>query len=178
MSYNFDSENKNILNADPETQTVKKLRVGVGEFVVSDSPAVISTTLGSCVGIMLHDPVTNTGGLAHVMLPCSNDRVGKPGKFADTAVAVLMKRMHLRGASPKRIVAKIVGGARMFAFQSTHAYADIGNKNVEAVLDHLRKEGIPVIDSEVGGAQGRSVDFNLETGKVFIRVNNVVVKVL
>lgn len=58
-----------------------------------------SIGLGSCIGLVIHDETRKIGGLAHVMLPKSS---GKPneraGKYADTAVEVLIKELTQKEA--------------------------------------------------------------------------------
>lgn len=155
-----------------------RIRVGVGQMFVGRAPKVISTILGSCVAVMMHDPETKLGALAHVMLDRCNDREGLPSKFADTAVPELLRQMRIKGAQQKRIVSKIVGGAVMFNFKDSHTFANIGAKNIEVVKESLKLESIPILAEDVGGRQGRSVEFSCVTGEVSIRVNGVVGKVL
>ena len=97
------------------------IKVGMADLNVCVSPDSITTLgLGSCVGIALRDPVTKIGGLAHVMLPDSTiirNNTNIP-KFADTGIEELVKQVVARGANRSRLVAKIAGGAQMFAFQT------------------------------------------------------------
>ena len=95
------------------------IKVGMADLNVCISPDGITTLgLGSCVGIALRDPVTGIGGLAHIMLPDSTqikDNSNIP-KFADTGIEELVKRIVAAGGNRSRLVAKIAGGAQMFAF--------------------------------------------------------------
>ncbi len=54
---------------------MRQLVVGVGDGGVSRDPDVLIVTyaLGSCVAVMLHDPVTRVSGLVHYMLPEIDD---------------------------------------------------------------------------------------------------------
>ncbi|PKM57166.1 MAG: chemotaxis protein CheD, partial [Firmicutes bacterium HGW-Firmicutes-3] len=48
------------------------IKVGMADLNSCKSPDVLTTLgLGSCVGIILYDPITKVSGLAHVMLPDS-----------------------------------------------------------------------------------------------------------
>ncbi|WP_457554574.1 chemotaxis protein CheD [Candidatus Pyrohabitans sp.] len=145
-----------------------KRNVGIGEYVVAKSPAVlVSLGLGSCVGVAMYDPESRVGGLAHVMLPSVNgsERRGSPGKYADTAVRQMLSEMLRRGAVRERIVAKIAGGATMF----TNCSSSIGERNVESVKEALRKEGIRVVAEDTGRDYGRSIEFDLSTGMLYVR---------
>ena len=97
------------------------IKVGMADLNICVSPDGITTLgLGSCVGIAVRDPVTKIGGLAHIMLPDSTEIKNNSNipKFADTGIEELIKQIVAKGASRQRLVAKIAGGAQMFAFQS------------------------------------------------------------
>lgn len=90
------------------------IKVGMADLKTCASPDGLTTLgLGSCVGIAIRDPVTQIGGLAHVMLPDSKEIKNNSNiyKFADTGIEELVRQMVARGASRFRMVAKIAGGA-------------------------------------------------------------------
>ena len=97
------------------------IKVGMADLNICKSPDGLTTLgLGSCVGIAMRDPLTKVGGLAHIMLPDSTaikDNSNLP-KFADTGIVELIDQIVRAGGSKTRLVAKIAGGAQMFAFQS------------------------------------------------------------
>ena len=48
------------------------IKVGMADLNVCKAPDVITTLgLGSCIGLVLYDPVTKVGGMVHYMLPDS-----------------------------------------------------------------------------------------------------------
>jgi len=149
------------------------IRVGIGEFKSAKAPAVISTLgLGSCVGICLWDEFTKVGGLAHIMLPDSNLSTTNnfnPGKFADTAIPLLIYDMEELGANRKRIIAKIAGGAQMFEIKSQMEMMKIGKRNVEAVRKALSQFNIKIVAEDVEGNFGRSIEFNCDTGLLTVK---------
>ena len=140
--------------------------VGISDLKVCKSPDVLVTyALGSCIGICMVDEATGIGGLPHIMLPDSTQSMnGKdmPMRFADTAVPMLINQLVAMGASRSRLRAKIAGGAVMFATASDRF--NIGERNIEAVTNALRKENIPIIAKDVGLNYGRTVYFYPETG--------------
>lgn len=146
---------------------VKKIIIGIGETAVERNPAVIVTLgLGSCVGVCMRDPVARVGGMAHVMLPESSDRnVKNPGKYADTAVKYLVEKLFEMGASLSRIEAKIAGGAAMF----DSGTMNIGKKNTDAVKHWLKYYDIPLKAEDIGGNRARSIEYNVESGKLLVR---------
>ena len=148
------------------------IKVGMADLNVCVSPDSITTLgLGSCVGIAVRDPVTKIGGLAHVMLPDSTairNNTNIP-KFADTGIEELVKRVVAKGANKSRLVAKIAGGAQMFAFQSKNDMVRVGERNVEATKKKLAQLKIPIIAEDTGKDYGRTVIFYPETGDFVIR---------
>lgn len=145
--------------------------VAIGRWAVAAAPARLSTLLGSCVGVVLHDRATKLGGLAHVVLPSARGSVETPGKYADTAIPALIADMEraLQGKTTGRLVAKLAGGASMFQAASESAARNIGRLNqeaVEAVLVGLR---IPILARDLGGDAGRRMVFEPATGRVWIR---------
>ncbi|BEU87186.1 chemotaxis protein CheD [Selenomonas sp. TAMA-11512] len=143
------------------------LRVGIADYKVSKAPdVIISYGLGSCVGVSLYDPQTKIGGLLHILLPDSTQARAqeKEAKFADTGVPLLVKDVVAKGASKGRLVAKVAGGAQMFAFANASDLMKVGTRNVEAVKAALKKEGIRIVGEDTGANYGRTVQIDLETG--------------
>jgi chemotaxis protein CheD len=123
------------------------------------------------VGIALYDPAVKVAGLAHIMLPDSTklNNNKNPAKFADTGMAKLIQDMVNIGASKTRLLAKIAGGAQMFAFNAKNDEMRIGDRNVEATLKLLKKFAIPLIAYEVGANYGRTVELYAEDGRFLIK---------
>ncbi len=154
------------------------IRVGLAEVKVSGNSSVLTCIgLGSCVAVIMHDPVAKIGGIAHVMLPgrAPEKRADMPGKYAYTAVELLLEEMEKSGASRERISCKIVGGSNMFKIQAGPSgevpkgyprSVSIGERNVAAVESSLREAGLKISAEHTGGNFGRSVFFYVETGKV------------
>lgn len=127
--------------------------------------------LGSCVGVALYDPVSKVGGLAHVMLPDSTQirNNSNRAKFADTGIQDLVNLMVRAGANKGRLVAKIAGGAQMFAFNGQSDMVRIGARNVEASKLKLKQLGIRLLAEDTGLDYGRTVEFYTETGDFLIK---------
>jgi chemotaxis protein CheD len=140
--------------------------VRMGEYAFSGTAGhmLVSLGLGSCIGLALLDRRAAVAGLAHIVLPAAEGRDGAPGKFADTAVPVLLDAVLGLGARRTRVEAVMVGGASMFSFGGNGL--EVGQRNEAAVREELGKLRIPVIASETGGAKGRTVRVHVETGLV------------
>lgn len=148
------------------------IKVGMADLKVCVAPDALTTLgLGSCVGIAIVDPATQIGGLAHIMLPDStaireNSNVAK---FADTGINEMVNQMIAMGASKSRMVAKIAGGAQMFAFSNNADLLRVGERNAEASKKKLSELGIPLLASDTGNNYGRTVVFYPENGDFVIK---------
>ena len=143
------------------------IRVGMADYKVGKSPAtLISYGLGSCIGVSLYDPQTKIGGLLHIMLPDSTQARASdnPAKFADTGLPLMLDDVVKAGAVKSRLVAKIAGGAQMFAFSNATDVMRVGARNAEAIKKMLKSFGIKIIGEDTGGTYGRTVSIDLVTG--------------
>jgi len=143
----------------------------MGGGAVTRAPHVIlSSGLGSCVVVTLYDTERRLGGLAHIMMPDSISLNGShPAyKCADTAIATLIKELRSMRASPRNMVAKLVGGAKMF-LSSEDSSPGIGGQNIISIKRILKRKRIPVIAENTGGNYGRNVEFYLDSGRVMVR---------
>lgn len=151
------------------------VKVGMADLNIAEGPNRLRTTgLGSCVGLTLYDARTHIIGMAHVMLP-SSDLARGPiniAKFADTAIPELLRRLENAGASRSRLIAKMAGGAQMFAFASQSDVMRIGPRNVEACKMELEKLMIPLKSEDTGGNVGRTIEIDSTTGVLYVRTVN------
>lgn len=148
------------------------IKVGMADLQSSRHPCVITTLgLGSCVGIALYDPGRKVAGLAHIMLPSSQQARNNSNiaKFADTAVVKLIEDMIVIGACRANIVAKLAGGAQMFSFNDASEMLRIGSRNVAAAREVLRLLNIPVLAEDTGGSYGRTIEIRSENGKLLVK---------
>jgi chemotaxis protein CheD len=140
-------------NEQPDSQMVI---IGIGEYRIGKTP-MSSIGLGSCIGLVVHSRNGGIGGMAHDMLPDSQGRGDRPGKFADTAVEILVTDLINAGCRSSQLVAKLAGGASMFKGFSGNL--NIGERNAEAVIAALKGRNVEIIGKEVGGTIGRTVTY-------------------
>ncbi|WP_226034924.1 chemotaxis protein CheD [Aquibacillus saliphilus] len=156
--------------------TTKIVKVGIADLKVARSPDTLRTSgLGSCVGVVIYDLSLKVAGMAHVMLPDSTlskrENLNEL-KYADSAIEILVKTMIDNGARKFALKAKIAGGAQMFSFPSSTNILRVGNRNIEAVVEHLGNYHVPILASDVGGNNGRTIEFNPSTGMLKIKKVN------
>jgi len=160
---------------------IEIVKVGMADLKSAHHPCYITTLgLGSCVGVALYDTVTKIVGLAHVMLPCSEQAKNNNNvaKFADTAIVKLVDDMVKLGAKRERIVAKLAGGSQMFAFSQGSDLMRIGFRNVVASKEKLQEMKIRIISEDTGGNYGRTIELYSDDGRLMIKTIGFGVKQL
>jgi chemotaxis protein CheD len=138
-----------------------------GEFAVSEEPdLVISTLLGSCVACCLWDDTAGIGGMNHLLL--GGELKGASAGYDLAGVAemeCLINEIIKRGGRRAHLKAKIFGGAKMLS-----NLGRIGENNAQFAHDYLKQEGIPCLNSSVGGTSARAVRFWGATGRAIMRL--------
>jgi chemotaxis protein CheD len=138
-----------------------------GDLVVASKPTAIVTILGSCVAVCLWDPGARVGGVNHYLLPFHVEREQSP-RFGSVAIPRLLEEVVANGADPRRLQAKIFGGASVIGAFS-HGRR-LGDDNAVLATQSLHALGIPVIEQDVGGTKGRKLVFHSDDGAAWIRL--------
>jgi chemotaxis protein CheD len=150
----------------------KIVKVGMADLSAIRHPGILMTLgLGSCVGIALYDTSKKIIGLAHIMLPSSQQIKNNSNiaKFADTAIDKLIKDMCVLGAKKENVVAKLAGGSQMFTFNDLSDSMRIGTKNIIYTKDKLNKLNIPIIGEDTGGNHGRTIQLYSDDGRLLVK---------
>ncbi len=134
---------------------------------IDTAPAAISTVLGSCVAVCLYDSKLGIGGMNHYLLPFWNGNGLQSPKFGNISIPKLIDLMIVNGSTVKTIEAKIFGGASMNISGSEAMM--IGEKNVLVAREILKEYRIPIVAEDIGGQNGRKIQFDLERGKVLMK---------
>jgi chemotaxis protein CheD len=146
--------------------------VGMADCQMSGNPSEVLVTyaLGSCIALMIHDPVSRVGGMLHFMLPESAVDPEKarrnPWMFADTGIPLLVRAACEMGAARRRLTVWAAGGAQVMDEQGVF---NIGKRNVLAMRKLLWKAGLMLREEELGGAVSRSVRLEIGSGKCLLR---------
>ncbi len=147
--------------------------VGLGEICVARDPNLVLVCygLGSCIGVSAYDPVAKVGGMAHIVLPTSNNGFAEtsPTKFANTCIPFLISKMEEENAKPGRLILKIVGGARMIRSINRGSSLDIGERNIEAVTEVINKMGLKIHAKDIGGDWGRCLWLYIASGTTRVK---------
>ena len=150
--------------------------VGLGELVISRCPEdiLVAYGLGSCVGVVMIDPVPKIAGLLHAVLPRARDglKTGEQStsKFVESGIQSLIEALLKEGASKARLAVHLVGGANMLVSSGVTSSFDIGTRNIEAAYETLKRLNLSVSAVEVGGHLGRTVRVYVADSRVTVRV--------
>lgn len=146
-------------------------RISIAQARIDRAPVVLKAFgLGSCIAVALYDPDTGLGGLGHMLLPNRPKKtpLGSESKYVDAGICHMVDELVRAGASRERLEAKIAGGANMFETSYQTLINSIGARNAKSARRTLYDLGIRIVGEEVGGNRGRTVEFDLATGKMMV----------
>lgn len=146
---------------------IKNYYLFPGNIFAEKEPHIVTTVLGSCVSVCLWDTKQNIGGINHYMLPLWNGEGLASPKYGNIAISKLIERMLSMGSIRRNLVAKIFGGGEVL--HVTNGILNVGERNIILAFDTLKDEAIPVINSSVGGKNGRKILFNTSTGNILLK---------
>lgn len=159
----------------------KMIKVGMADLNICRTPDAITTLgLGSCVGVVIYDPQKKFGGMVHVMLPDSTiiRNNENPAKFADTGIRDLIDMVCRMGTTRSNLVAKMAGGAQMFAFNTDNDMLKVGLRNAESCRKVLREYNIRLLAEDCGANYGRTIEFYPETCELYIKAIGKPLKII
>jgi len=140
--------------------------VAAGTFTVEEQkPLILYACLGTCVGVALYDSQARIGGLMHIILPSppSIDSTYNLEIYAKTGFPLFLKALFERGARAENLEACIAGGALVGPVSLHDISLDIGGRTADIVKTILRKEGIRVKSSEIGGFFSCTLALDMES---------------
>ena len=133
---------------------------------------LITYSLGSCIGVVVFDPVARVGGLLHFMLPESQIDPEKakrnPWMFADTGIPVLFKEAYKYGAEKSRLIVKVAGGSQIM---DDKGFFNIGKRNYAAMRKIFWRNNVLIKAEDVGGMVNRTVRLEMSTGRVWMKTS-------
>ena len=145
-----------------------RIKVSIADYAVASEGLVTTSGLGSCLGVVIHDPEAGISGLVHPMLPSRDDeRARPPERFVDSGIDLIVEELLAAGADESALRAKLTGGAAVVDFGTDDE--SIGDRNVATAREELASRGIEIAGEEVGGDNGRTVHVDAETGAVTVK---------
>jgi chemotaxis protein CheD len=143
-----------------------------GEYYVSRNDEIIATVLGSCVSACVHDTKNKIGAMNHFLLPLQQGERWTDKsqtdclatRYGNFAMEHMINDVLKHGGQKKHLEFKVFGGSRVIS-----NLGDIGNSNIEFVLNYLQLEGFKLSAQDVGGINPRKIIFFPLSGKVRVK---------
>lgn len=146
-------------------------KIQPGQFYVTANHEAIVTILGSCVSACIRDVHLGVGGMNHFMLPLkgafqdkrtiTNDDV----RYGHWAMEYLINQILNAGGRRRLLEVKIFGGGNVLQSLTSN----IGDRNIEFVLEYLHNENLTVKSRDLGGFDARIVVYYPKTGRVQVK---------
>jgi chemotaxis protein CheD len=162
--------------------------IGPGEMHISEKPVIVSTVLGSCVSVTMFNKRSNIGAICHGFLPrckCKDNCCGNPQKcifksgcsgiceesfrYVDCSIVNMLKRFQSLGIESKELDIKLFGGANVIATENKNSSLIVGTQNVKQALYSIESESLSLLVSDVGGREGRKIQFFTHTGDILLK---------
>jgi chemotaxis protein CheD len=156
--------------------------IAMGDLAVSGTAGerLITYALGSCLGIVVYDPVAAVAGLLHVQLPSCAMGAARtretPAMFVDSGVPLLFKECYRLGARKERMIVKVAGGSRSGGRAGTPAHDSfqVGLRNLLALRVVLLRNGVTIHAQSTGGLhRSRTMWVDVTSGQVTLKVDGV-----
>lgn len=126
-----------------------------GDVACADHGVRLETLLGSCVSIILADPRRTIGAMCHIVYCGAFEglawraEIAPAGLTGAGALRAMYARLTERGIEPRRCHAYVYGGGNMFPELAQQRHVGIDNANW--ALQALAREGLTVLDCDLGG---------------------------
>jgi chemotaxis protein CheD len=139
-----------------------------GEVMITRTPMLIATVLGSCVAVTMFSASRGFGAICHAMLPKNTGR-DNDFRYVDTALQHIHNKILEFGIGSDLVV-KLFGGAQVLEVRANDSgRLTIGDQNVEKAEEELKSLGFTVTARDTGGLQGRKLFFCTRSGDVYMR---------
>jgi chemotaxis protein CheD len=142
-----------------------------GQLFVGGTRDCITTVVGACLTVCMHEPRARCGGMLQFLLPCPRSpapsrTVGLDAseRYAYFALEALVDALQLRGARRANMVVKLFGAA-----QVDPELAESSRETLRQVRDYLRVERMAVEGADTGLLQARKIVFHPGEGRVRLK---------
>lgn len=145
------------------SRTGARYTLHAGDVVCGQRGDHLETLLGSCVAIILTDPLQTVGVMCHIV---HTGQVGSArsasGAYGARALDMMFDLLRARAIDPLQCVAYVYGGGNMFPSHITGGH--VGQRNADWVLDELAHHGIRVVLRDLCGCAYRRLSWTVGAG--------------
>ncbi len=146
------------------------------EVRVADKPSIITTILGSCIAVTMHNARLRIGAMCHSLLPVCGENKSCDGcqtkkyKYVECVIPEMVRLLAKKGIGKEELEVKLFGGADMTMPKTKkpniHA---VGRHNAEIALKTIRLHDLKLVKSDIGGDFGRKLFFFTDTGRILLK---------
>ncbi|MRR05793.1 MAG: chemotaxis protein CheD [Deltaproteobacteria bacterium] len=149
--------------------TIPRIYLKPGEFHFAVRPTIVSTVLGSCVSVTMHNPERTMGAICHAVLP-DELNPGEPYRYVDSAIAAMLRLFDRYRINRRDIQVKLFGGSDILPHgENGYRYMTVGQQNILRANQIIEQEQLHIIASDVGGTRGRKLLFHTHTGEIYLQ---------
>ncbi|MGA7828543.1 MAG: chemotaxis protein CheD [Geobacteraceae bacterium] len=152
-----------------KSDSIPTIYLKPGEHYFADTPAIVSTVLGSCVSITMHSPKQLKSAICHAVLP-EECTLGEPFRYVDSAIAAMLKLFSRHGIKKTDLEVKLFGGSDILS-PSENSYREmtVGKQNILQAQKIIQREQINLLACDVGGLRGRKIFFHTQSGVIYLK---------
>ena len=147
------------------------ISVDSGEVAVAKEAVVLrASVIGSCVVVAAYDAHTGVGGMAHVMLPgeYAGEDPARKTRYAEDAIREMIHGLMQLNADMAGMRVFLVGGANVLG----EGHDSPGAEIMQSLTGILRRRGIEIAATDVGGRERRSCVLDVARGRVTYTVGD------
>lgn len=150
--------------------TNQDIHVKIGEVKICGPGNRLKATLGSCVGIAFIWKKEKLFGLAHCLLPSTDQAHSEIGaRYVPQAITSLLRLMKLEKINYNEVEVVLAGGANMLAQLSASNLNQVGELNAAAARAILKALGFSILIEDLGGNLGRQIFIDCSEATVDIK---------
>jgi len=138
-----------------------------GQLLFSTEDHRVTTILGSCVSVVIHDRRRHFGGLCHYLLPSGAPAPGAQTRYGNLAIPLLLERFFEAGSRAADLAVAVVGGGLLMDADS---FFFVGDRNVALAKEVLAPYAFASIAWDCGGPLGRKLTFRTSSGHLDVRL--------
>jgi chemotaxis protein CheD len=139
------------------------------EIYIGDQPAIVTTTLGSCVSIIFFDRMTNLSAISHALLPSAHENQNRC-KYVDGVFSWMLEQFQSRGVKMEQVQVKLFGGSDLREYdKGDYRRVAIGQQNAKKALELVEAHGLNLKASSLGGPTGLKIFLYTQCGKVLVK---------
>ena len=137
--------------------------VKIMECAVAESGVLKINRIGVGVGVIIYNAAQKKAAGMHILAPSTTEAApSNPAKYANTSIPFALSELEKLGVKPPYTIT-VADGAEM---QNMPPQVRMGQKVVMALIEALGKANLIARDKQTGGANIRSMECDLGTGKV------------